>query len=66
MKAIGLVLVIFCLSVPVGAQSQMTTGVIEGVIRDATGAALPGVTVTLTQSEPTQSLLSHVCPTYCD
>jgi hypothetical protein len=48
MKPIGLVLTVLCLSVPVGAQSQMTTGVIEGVVRDATGGVLPGVTITLT------------------
>jgi hypothetical protein len=29
------------------AQSQATTGVIEGVVTDATGGALPGVTITL-------------------
>src|SRR5438445_13820909 len=28
------------------AQSQATTGVIEGTVADATGASLPGVTVT--------------------
>ena len=30
------------------AQSQATTGVIEGTVSDASGAALPGVTVSLT------------------
>ena len=29
------------------AQSQATTGVIEGTVTDATGGVLPGVTVTL-------------------
>ena len=29
------------------AQSQATTGVIEGTVTDATGGALPGVTITL-------------------
>ena len=29
------------------AQSQATTGVIEGTVVDATGASLPGVTVTV-------------------
>ncbi len=33
------------------AQSQASTGVIEGTVEDATGAVLPGVTVTLTQTE---------------
>ena len=39
---------LFCslaLAVPAMAQTQITTGVIEGVVTDATGAALPGVTV---------------------
>src|SRR3954453_5361611 len=34
-------------SLPLFAQSQATTGVIEGTVVDATGAALPGVTVSL-------------------
>src|ERR1700694_22214 len=33
------------------AQSQATTGVIEGTVSDASGAALPGVTVTLRNTE---------------
>jgi len=33
------------------AQSQATTGVIEGTISDETGGVLPGVTVTLTNTE---------------
>ncbi len=33
------------------AQSQAINGTIEGVVRDTTGAALPGVTVTVTQVE---------------
>ncbi len=37
------------------AQSQATTGVIEGVVSDATGAALPGVTVTLRNLETNYS-----------
>src|SRR6266576_2499187 len=40
-------LVLFLLPIPLFAQSQATTGVIEGVVSDATGAVLPGVTVTL-------------------
>ena len=41
------------LLVPVAAwpQSQATTGVIEGTVVDASGAALPGVTVTLRNTE---------------
>src|SRR5215212_6994456 len=33
------------------AQSQATTGVIEGTVVDATGAALPGVTVTIRNTD---------------
>src|SRR3982074_1331088 len=33
------------------AQSQATTGVIEGTVSDASGAALPGVTVTIRNTE---------------
>lgn len=42
-------LVVFVLLVPVlvFAQSQATTGVIEGTVSDSTGGVLPGVTVTL-------------------
>src|SRR5437868_15480868 len=42
-----LVLLLLLLPLPLFAQSQATTGVIEGVVSDATGAVLPGVTVTL-------------------
>src|SRR5437588_9694124 len=39
-------LLIILLPAAVFAQSQATTGVIEGTVVDATGASLPGVTVT--------------------
>ena len=42
-----LILVLVLLPVAVWAQSQATTGVIEGIVTDASGAALPGVTVTM-------------------
>jgi carboxypeptidase family protein/TonB-dependent receptor-like protein len=42
-----LILLLLLLPLPLFAQSQATTGVIEGVVSDATGAVLPGVTVTL-------------------
>jgi hypothetical protein len=42
---VGLLLVL--LPAALLAQSQATTGVIEGTVTDATGAALPGVTVTI-------------------
>ncbi len=37
------------------AQSQATTGVIEGVVADASGAALPGVSVTMHNTETNYS-----------
>ncbi|HET7436553.1 MAG TPA: carboxypeptidase regulatory-like domain-containing protein, partial [Thermoanaerobaculia bacterium] len=36
---------LFLLPLPLLAQSQATTGVIEGIVTDASGAVLPGVTV---------------------
>jgi len=42
-----LALVILLISLPLFAQSQATTGVIEGTVLDASGAAVPGVTVTI-------------------
>jgi Carboxypeptidase regulatory-like domain/TonB-dependent Receptor Plug Domain len=41
------VLVLFLLPTALLAQSQATTGVIEGTVTDATGGVLPGVTITL-------------------
>ena len=46
MRRLLLVLSLFASSVLL-AQSQATTGVIEGTVADASGAVLPGVTVTL-------------------
>ncbi|GAC1428596.1 MAG: hypothetical protein NVSMB68_00660 [Thermoanaerobaculia bacterium] len=46
-----LVFVLTLLPVALFAQSQATTGVIEGIVTDATGGALPGVTVTLRNTE---------------
>src|SRR5216684_2397703 len=48
-RVMGLMLVAFALT-PVGvrAQSQATTGVIEGSVSDETGGRLPGANVTLT------------------
>jgi hypothetical protein len=42
-----LALSVLLIAVPLFAQSQATTGVIEGTIVDASGAAVPGVTVTI-------------------
>jgi hypothetical protein len=58
----ALVLFLLLLLVPaaVFAQSQATTGVIEGIVSDATGAPLPGVTMTLRNIETnyTQNLVT--------
>ena len=35
----------------VAASAQITTGTISGVVKDETGAVLPGVTVTVTSNE---------------
>jgi hypothetical protein len=41
----------FALVAPAFAQTQITTGVIQGSVIDATGAALPGVTVEVRNTE---------------
>jgi outer membrane receptor for ferrienterochelin and colicin len=46
--AIGFLLFVFstgAFAAPAAAQTQITTGVIQGTVTDATGASLPGVTV---------------------
>src|SRR4051812_3361728 len=42
-----LALFVLLVALPLFAQSQATTGVIEGTVVDASGAAVPGVTVTV-------------------
>ncbi len=42
-----LALFVLAVALPLLAQSQATTGVIEGTVVDASGAAIPGVTVTI-------------------
>ena len=46
-------LLIGCLAVatPLAAQTQITTGVIQGSVMDSTGAVLPGVDVTIVNLE---------------
>src|SRR5829696_7856981 len=44
-------LFVFGTALPVLAQSQAINGSIEGSVRDSTGAALPGVTVTVTNTD---------------
>ena len=46
-----LVIGIFLCGGVVWAQSQATTGVIEGIVKDESGAVLPGATVVLTNTE---------------
>jgi hypothetical protein len=41
------VLVLLAFSLPIFAQSQATTGVIDGTVVDAQGGAVPGVTITV-------------------
>ena len=55
-----LVVVAVAIASPLGAQTQITTGVIQGTVTDSTGAVVPGVTVeavnvetNLTQSRTT-------------
>jgi hypothetical protein len=43
--AVGALLTFAALASPLAAQTQITTGVIQGTVSDATGASLPGVTV---------------------
>src|SRR3982750_183686 len=38
-------------ALPVWAQSQAVNGTIEGIVKDTSGAALPGVTVTVTNTD---------------
>lgn len=51
MKPGRLLMVILCLCTPFSAQSQIATGTIDGIVRDSTGAVLPGVAVTLKHLE---------------
>jgi hypothetical protein len=39
------------IALPAAAQSQAVNGSIEGTIRDSSGAALPGVTITITNTD---------------
>src|SRR5882762_5019668 len=42
-----LALFLLLVALPLFAQSQATTGVIQGTVVDASGAAVPGVTITV-------------------
>ena len=48
--ALGIFLIGLCAPPSTSAQSQATTGTIEGIVTDSTGALLPGVAVTLTNA----------------
>ncbi|HEY6360976.1 MAG TPA: carboxypeptidase-like regulatory domain-containing protein, partial [Vicinamibacterales bacterium] len=41
----------FAFAAPASAQTQITTGVIQGTVTDATGGTLPGVTVEARNAE---------------
>ena len=51
---VGFAFVIFCLSVAL-ARAQDTTGTILGTVTDASGAVLPGVTVTVKNIDTSQA-----------
>ena len=51
MTALGLVVLGRLVPSPARAQSQATDGAIEGTITDSSGAVLPGVTVTITNTK---------------
>jgi hypothetical protein len=44
-------LLLFGTALPAFAQSQAINGSIEGTVKDTSGAALPGVTVTVTNTD---------------
>ena len=53
MRRLFLALALFTAAVaPAAAQSTAINGTIEGVITDASGAVLPGVTVTIANLDP--------------
>src|ERR1700730_5309682 len=46
-RSLAFLFLLSIIATPMFAQSQATTGVIEGTVVDASGASLPGVTVTV-------------------
>src|SRR5207342_3131659 len=48
--ALGTLLIPLLAAAPARAQSQATTGTIEGIVTDSTGGVLPGVAVVLTNA----------------
>ncbi len=51
LRVLSVALLSVLLSVPAFAQSQAANGAIEGTVTDATGGVLPGVTVTITNTD---------------
>ena len=50
--SVGVVLaLVVAAAAPARAQAQITTGVIQGLVRDSTGAVVPGVTVEANTTE---------------
>ncbi|HUP23638.1 MAG TPA: TonB-dependent receptor [Thermoanaerobaculia bacterium] len=50
-RGFGLGIALCLLALPLSAQSQATTGVIEGVVVDANGESVPGASVNLTNTD---------------
>jgi hypothetical protein len=51
-KTLGITVILLIVATALAsAQSQATTGTVEGIVTDSTGAVLPGATVTLTNQE---------------
>lgn len=50
-RALAAVLLMLLLAAPASAQSQAANGTIEGTVADSSGGVLPGVTVTITNTD---------------
>src|SRR6185436_8159680 len=48
LRGVAALALLSALAVPARSQSQAVNGTIEGVVKDTTGAVLPGATVTVT------------------
>ena len=51
MRIFGVAFAVLWLAVPVFAQSQAANGSIEGTVSDPSGGVLPGVTMTITNTD---------------
>jgi hypothetical protein len=50
-RSLFALVLVLALAAPAAAQSQAVNGTIEGTIVDSSGAVLPGVTVTVTNTD---------------